>query len=95
MSRTDPEHNETSLPLHADPTSGAIVGTFLLAMCLAGPVGLVLAVVAWVVIDAIRRSKRHGVGRSSDLVPRDDDFAVRFRQLENDILEERRPGGST
>lgn len=63
-------------------------------MCLAGPVGLILALVAWVVINAIRRRKRRGVVPSSDIVPRDDDFAVRFRQLENDILKDGRPGGS-
>jgi hypothetical protein len=95
MSQTDPDHNETSLLLRADPASGAIVGTFFLAMCLAGPVGLVLAVVAWVVLDAIRRRKQRSVGPSTDLEPRDDDFAGRFHRLENEILKEDRPGGST
>lgn len=95
MPQADTEQTATSLPLRADPASGAIVGTFLLAMWLAGPVGLVLALVAWLVIDACRRSKRRDVVPSSDLVPNDDDFAMRFRQLENDILKEGQPGGST
>jgi hypothetical protein len=94
MYQTDPKQNETSLPLGADPAWGAIVGTFLLAMCLAGPVGLVLAIVAWVVIDAIRRSPRRGAGQSPVVEPRDDDFAARFHQLENDILRNDRPEGS-
>lgn len=95
MSQTDPQKNGWSLPLHADPASAAIVGTFLLAMCLAGPFGLVLALVAWILIDALRRSHRGGIGSPSDLAPRDDDVAARFQRLENDILKEGRRGGST
>ena len=45
------------LPLRADPVTGALVGTFLLALCLAGPVGLVLALIVWGVIAAVRRSR--------------------------------------
>ncbi len=94
MSRTDREQYQTSLPLRADPAWGAVVGTFLLAMCLAGPVGLVLAVVAWVVIDALRQRKSLGVRPSSPGEPPDDEFAARFQQLEDDILGDDRPGGS-
>ncbi len=62
--RTEPaegEQNQPSLPLIADPVAGAFIGTILLVACLGGPVGLVLALIAWIVIEAIRREKRHGI----------------------------------
>ncbi|HEV2476658.1 MAG TPA: hypothetical protein VGX22_08955 [Candidatus Dormibacteraeota bacterium] len=40
--------------MSADPAAGAIIGTFLLAAYLAGPVGWALALIAWAVM---RRGK--------------------------------------
>lgn len=54
------EPNQPSLPLIADPVAGAFIGTILLVACLGGPVGLVLALIAWLVVEAIRREKRRG-----------------------------------
>ena len=56
MPKADPEQNGTSLPLRADPASGALIGTFLLALCLGGPVGLVLAGIVWLVYEGVRRA---------------------------------------
>lgn len=68
MSKADAEHNGTSLPLRADPASGALIGTFLVALCLGGPVGLVLAMVVWLVYEAVRRTllARRGKGGGGD-----------------------------
>jgi hypothetical protein len=55
MPKADPEQNGTSLPLRADPASGALIGTFLVALCLGGPVGLVLVGIVWLVYEGIRR----------------------------------------
>ncbi len=65
MAKAGPDQNGTSLPLRADPASGALIGTFLVALCLGGPVGLALAVVVWLVYEAIRRTllARGGKGR--------------------------------
>jgi len=41
--------------LHADPAAGALIGTFVLAGCLGGPVGLVLVLVVWIVFEAVKR----------------------------------------
>ena len=60
MSPLDDERNQTSLPLRADPASGALIGTFLLALCLGGPVGLVLVLIVWIVVEAIRRAASGG-----------------------------------
>jgi len=67
MAKGDPEQNGTSLPLLADPASDALIGTFLVALCLGGPVGLVLAVVVWIVYEAVRRTllARGGKGRGA------------------------------
>ncbi len=54
VSPLDPEQNQTPLPLFADPAAGALIGMFLLATCLGGPVGLVLAVLVWMVFKAVR-----------------------------------------
>lgn len=91
MSKNDPEQIQTSLPLRADPASGALIGTFLLAACLAGPVGLVLAAIGWMVIRAFRR---RGAGQSSYDEPTDDAFAARFQDLESKILGKDPPGAS-
>ncbi len=56
MSPINPDQNQTPLPLRADPAAGALVGTFLLAACLGGPVGLVIALVVWIVYEALRQS---------------------------------------
>lgn len=54
------------LPLRADPAWGALVGTFLLASFLAGPIGLAVAVFVLIVIDALlMRSNIRGGGSSS------------------------------
>ncbi len=94
MSQADPQQDQTSLPLRADPASGALIGTFLLAACLAGPVGLVVALIGWIVIDAFRRRQRRDPGSLSQGEPTDDEFAARFQELENNILGDDRPGGS-
>lgn len=57
MSQADPEENGTTLPLRLDPAWGALIGTFLLASCLAGPVGLAVALVVLIVIRALSSRK--------------------------------------
>ena len=94
MSASDPAKDQTSLPLRADPASGALIGTFLLAACLAGPVGLVLALIGWIVIDTFRRRQPRDAGSLSQGEPIDDEFAGRFRELENNILRDDRTRGS-
>jgi hypothetical protein len=71
------EQNQPSLPLIADPVAGAFIGTILLVACLGGPVGLVLALIAWIVVEAIRREKRRGIAtrRARGSVEHDDDQA--------------------
>lgn len=88
MSPADSEQDKTGFPLRADPASGAIVGTFLLAACLAGPIGLVLAVIAWVLIDAYRRRGTRGARPSRKVETTGDEYAARFKELENDILRD-------
>lgn len=88
MSKADFEQNQTRLPLRADPASGAIVGTFLLAACLAGPIGIGLAVIAWVLIDSFRRRARRA-RPVSKVQATTDEYAARFEELENDILGDR------
>jgi hypothetical protein len=66
----------------------------LLAACLAGPFGLVLALVGWIVIDAFRRPQRRDPGSLSQGEPTDDEFAARFRELEGNILADDPPEGS-
>jgi len=74
--------------MRADPASGAIIGTFLLAACLAGPIGIALAVIAWVLIDTIRRRQPRGARPSALGETAPDEYAARFRELENDILSD-------
>lgn len=50
MSKADHEQVQTSLPLMADPAAGALTGIFVIAALLAGPVGWVLALIAWAVM---------------------------------------------
>jgi hypothetical protein len=89
MSVAESEHSQTGLPLRMDPTSGALIGIYVLAACLAGPVGLGLAVLAWIWIDASRRRRRHGGPPLSDGQPTEGEYGARFEQLENDILGHR------
>ena len=86
-----PDQNEGTLPLSADPAWGALVGTFLVALCLAGPIGLAMAVIVVVVIDVLRRRNRRAPGSSSQEEAADDGFAARFRKLEDDILHVDQP----
>lgn len=88
MSSADSGQDKTGLPLRMDPASGAIVGTFLLATCLAGPIGLVLVVIAWVLIDAFKRRGTRGARPSSKGETTRDEYAARFTELENDILRD-------
>ncbi len=53
------ERNQPPLPLRADPAAGALIGTFLLALCLGGPVGLALVLIVWIVIEAVRGGLMH------------------------------------
>lgn len=68
MAKAEPEQNGTSLPLLADPAAGALIGTFLVALCLGGPVGLLLVGAVWLVFEAVRHAllarggKRRGGG---------------------------------
>lgn len=89
MSEAESEHSQTGLPLRMDPTSGSLIGISVLAGCLAGPVGLGLAVLAWILIEASRRRRRHGGPPLSDGQPKAGEYAARFEQLENDILGHR------
>ena len=93
MPKNDAERIQTSLPLCADPASGALIGTFLLAACLAGPVGLGLALVAWILIEALQRGKYRHEGPSPQSEPAVDELAARFRDLENGTFGDDRPGG--
>lgn len=91
MSDADSEQDMGTLPIHADPVWGAVIGTFLLASCLAGPIALAVAFVVLLVIEAYRRDKRRGVGSSSQVEASADVLAARFRELENDILGDDQP----
>jgi len=57
MSKVDHGQIQAPLPLIADPASGALTGIFVLAAVLAGPVGLVLAVIAWAVMRWRKKSR--------------------------------------
>jgi hypothetical protein len=94
MSQADADQSRASLPLRADPASGALIATFLVAACLAGPVGLGLALVVWIVAEAHRRGQRRGEGPPTQGEPTGIEFAARFQELENDILGDDQPGGS-
>jgi hypothetical protein len=50
VSKAEHERIDTSLPLHADPATGALTGIFVQSALLAGPVGWVLALIAWAVM---------------------------------------------
>lgn len=88
------EPDRVRLPLSADPAWGALVGTFLLASCLAGPIGIALVLVVLIVIEVRRRRKHRGPGSASRAEATDDAFAARFRNLENDILQDDRHSSS-
>ena len=83
ISRADFGPDPTGLPLQADPASGAIVGTFLLAAWLAGPIGLALAAIAWVL-----GRRTEGTRPSSQSESTGDEYEARFKELENDILRD-------
>jgi hypothetical protein len=64
---TDEELNRVPFPLSADPAAGALIGTFLVALCMGGPVALVLVVVVWIVYEAVRHGLlRRGCKRGRD-----------------------------
>ncbi len=75
------EPNRASLPLRADPAAGALIGTVVLFGLLALPGSLILVLIVGVVIG-IARSLRT---RRKPKV--DKEFAARFRELENCILD--------
>jgi len=77
------EPNRASLPLRADPAAGALIGTVVLFGLLALPGSLILVLIVGVVIG-IARSLRT---RRKPKV--DKEFAARFRELENSILDAR------
>ena len=65
---TDEERNRVPFPLSADPAAGALIGTFLVALCMGGPVALVLVVVVWIVYEVVRhgllpRGRKRGRGQ--------------------------------
>jgi hypothetical protein len=53
---TSDEKDQVPLPLQADPAAGALIGTFLIALCLGGPVALALALIVWAVYEAVRQA---------------------------------------
>ena len=59
MPASEPERNQTPLPLYADPAAGALIGTFVLALCLGGPIGLGLALIVWILFEAVKRGFTH------------------------------------
>jgi len=61
MSKADDGQIQASLPLIADPAAGALTGIFVLAAVLAGPVALVLALIAWAVMRQ-RKTGDHEAG---------------------------------
>jgi len=63
---TDEERNQVPLPLRADPAAGALIGTFLVALCMGGPVALVLVVVVWIVYEAVRHGLLSRDGKRGD-----------------------------
>ncbi len=74
------EQSQTSLPLRADPATGALVGTVVLITLLM-PSSLIFLLMALFVITIVRgwRSRRE---------PKvDREFAARFRELESSILD--------
>lgn len=80
--RADREgEGDTSLPLIADPAMGALMGQFLVFAFLMLP-ALLMLLVALVVHWLARRRRQDP---SPDL---DQDFALRFRRLENSILDD-------
>ncbi len=72
---------QMSLPLRSDPASGAIVGTIVLFTVLMLPSSLLLLLVALFVISIARSFRAHP--RPTE----DKEFAARFRQLEQSILD--------
>jgi hypothetical protein len=59
MSPLEHERSQTPFPLRADPAAGALIGTFLLALCLGGLVGLVVVLIVWIVFEAVKRVLTH------------------------------------
>jgi hypothetical protein len=68
------------LPKRADPVTGALIGTIVLAAFLALPV-LLLALIVWLAARADRSSR----SKSND--DADLEFQARFLQLEETILD--------
>ena len=61
MSQADLDRVQTSLPLRADPAAGALIGTLVLGASVAGPVGWLLALIAWAVMRRLETGERaHG-----------------------------------
>jgi hypothetical protein len=79
LSVDESEHSQTGLPLRMDPTSGALIGIFLIGACLAGPIGLVLTVLAWILIYGSRRRRRNGGPQSSHGPLTGGDYAARSK----------------
>jgi hypothetical protein len=69
------EQNQVPLPLLADPAAGALIGTFLIALCLGGPVALVLLLIVWLMYEAVRQALlargRHQRDSHVDAINRD------------------------
>jgi hypothetical protein len=68
------------LPKRADPVTGTLIGTIVLAAFLALPV-LILAVIVWLAARANRSSS------SSSNEDEDLEFRARFQNLEDTILD--------
>src|ERR1700686_4692687 len=68
------------LPKRADPVTGALIGTIVLAAFLALPV-LILAMIVWLAA----RSKRASSSNSNE--DADPEFRARFQKLEETILD--------
>jgi hypothetical protein len=68
------------LPKRADPVTGALIGTIVLAALLALPV-LILAVILWLAA----RAERSPSSKSNEEA--DSEFRARFQKLEETILD--------
>lgn len=70
---------DASLPLIADPSTAALMGTAVVFVLLMPPTAIVVLVAIF--LHWLARSRRRN--RSSDVDP---DFALRFHRLEDNIL---------
>ncbi len=77
------KQNQASLPLNADPAAVAIIATVVLFGLLALPGSLILVLIVGLVIGIARTL------RSPIKTKVDKEFAARFRELENSILDAR------